>query len=153
MNILKSLLFTLILFALLLVAVVLVAKSDDIFGLPKFSLKVGVGSGVILLILGVGLRLWATWLFYKNRLKVISGKPQPTLVTSGPYQFSRNPLYLGIVFILFGAALLLGSFSAMLFSLAVFGLLNWWVRIEEKQLAAAFGKNYARYKKQVRRWM
>ena len=153
MNLLKAALFTLIAFALLLVASAVAAKADLVFGLEKFQSPIAAAVGASFLLLGFILRFWATMLFYQNRLKVISPKPQQTLLTSGPYKFSRNPLYLGIIFILFGAVLLLGSFSAVLFSFVVFGLLDWWTRIEENQLVVTFGKGYLDFKSSVRRWL
>jgi protein-S-isoprenylcysteine O-methyltransferase Ste14 len=68
--------------------------------------------------LGFLVRLWATSHFYAHRMRVISLEPQATLVTSGPYRFSRNPLYLGgNVFIFSGSALLLGSPTALIATL------------------------------------
>jgi hypothetical protein len=53
-------------------------------------------------------------LLLRNRMKVISLGPQKALIASGPYGFSRSPLYLGgNVFIFFGAALSLGSPTAL----------------------------------------
>jgi hypothetical protein len=49
--------------------------------------------GCLLLSLGFFLRVWATFCFYEHRMKVISLEPQKALITSGPYGFSRNPLY------------------------------------------------------------
>jgi hypothetical protein len=51
--------------------------------------------GCALLVAGFLLRVWATFHFYKNGMRVISLSPQRTLITSGPYRLSRNPLYLG----------------------------------------------------------
>jgi protein-S-isoprenylcysteine O-methyltransferase Ste14 len=66
----------------------------------------------------ISLRLWATSHFYAHRMRVISLEPRATLVTSGPYRFSRNPLYLGgNVFIFSGSALLLGSPTALIATL------------------------------------
>jgi protein-S-isoprenylcysteine O-methyltransferase Ste14 len=57
----------------------------------------------LLLALGFLLRVWATVYFYRHSMRVISLEPQTALITSGPYRFSRNPLYLGgNVFIFFG---------------------------------------------------
>ena len=68
-------------------------------------------------------------------MKVISLEPQKTLITSGPYRFSRNPLYLGgNVFIFFGAALLLGSPSALLITAIHLPFVDLFIRREEKQL-------------------
>jgi protein-S-isoprenylcysteine O-methyltransferase Ste14 len=82
---------------------------------------------------------------------VISLKPQKTLITSGPYRFSRNPLYLGEQFIFFGAALLVGSPSAVVITALHLPLVDLPIRREERQLEKDFGEDWARYKNQVRR--
>jgi protein-S-isoprenylcysteine O-methyltransferase Ste14 len=110
--------------------------------------------GGLLLILGFLLRAWATTCFYEQGMSVISLVPQAALLTSGPYRFSRNPLYLGgNVFIFFGAAMALGSMVALLFTALHLLLIDRFIRREERQLAAQFGEAWARYRNQVRRWI
>jgi protein-S-isoprenylcysteine O-methyltransferase Ste14 len=85
---------------------------------------------------------------------LISLSPQRALITSGPYRFSRNPLYLGgNAFIFLGAALLLGSPTALFITLIHLPLVDLFVRREEKQLATDFGDEWLRYRQQVRRWL
>jgi protein-S-isoprenylcysteine O-methyltransferase Ste14 len=83
-------------------------------GLSALAFPLAKAGALFLLGLGFLVRLWATFHFYVHNMRVISLEPQSTLITSGPYRFSRNPLYLGgNVFIFFGAALLLGSPTAL----------------------------------------
>jgi protein-S-isoprenylcysteine O-methyltransferase Ste14 len=83
-------------------------RVDLLLGIRRFHSFLTTTAGWLLLIIGFLLRVWATFHFYQQRMKVISLVPQRTLITSGPYRFSRNPLYLGgNVFVFFGAALLL----------------------------------------------
>jgi protein-S-isoprenylcysteine O-methyltransferase Ste14 len=110
--------------------------------------------GCLLLGLGFLLRVWATFCFYEHRMKVISLEPQKALITSGPYGFSRNPLYLGgNVFIFFGAALSLGSPAALVITAIHIPLLDLFIRREERQLEEQFGEAWVRYKHRVRRWI
>lgn len=76
------------------------------------------------------------------------------LVTEGLYRFSRNPMYLGMVLILLGVALLLGSLTP-LWVIAFF--IGWihirFIRHEEEMLFAQFGLDWLEYKARVRRWI
>jgi protein-S-isoprenylcysteine O-methyltransferase Ste14 len=110
--------------------------------------------GSLLIAIGFLVRVWATYYFYENRMKVISTVPQGTLLTSGPYRFSRNPLYLGgNVFIFFGAAFLLGSPAAVAITALHLPLVDLFIRRDEQQLAQNFGEEWINYKRRVRRWI
>jgi protein-S-isoprenylcysteine O-methyltransferase Ste14 len=87
-------------------------------------------------------------------MKIISLVPQKWLVTTGPYHFSRNPLYLGgDVFIFFGAALFLGSPAGLMITALHLPLVDRFIRREERQLEREFGVEWIRYKNQIRRWI
>jgi protein-S-isoprenylcysteine O-methyltransferase Ste14 len=129
-------------------------KLDAFFGASAFHSIYATALAWPLLVIGFLLRVWATYYFYVRRMKVISLTPQKTLITSGPYRFSRNPLYLGgNVFIFFGAALLLGSPAALVITIVHLPFVDLFIRREEKQLEKEFGEEWVRYKKQVRRWI
>lgn len=127
---------------------------DSFLGLRGFASAYALAAGALLLAAGFSLRVWATFFFYQQRMKVISLAPQDSLITSGPYRFSRNPLYLGgNVFIFFGAGLVLGSPAALIVTAAHLPLVDWFIRREERQLERQFGAAWARYRSQVRRWI
>jgi protein-S-isoprenylcysteine O-methyltransferase Ste14 len=129
-------------------------RVDAFFGISDFHSIFATALAWLLLVIGFLVRIWATFYFYERRMKVISLAPQKTLITSGPYRFSRNPLYLGgNVFIFFGAALLLGSPTALFITAIHLPFLDLFIRREEKQLEKDFGEEWVRYKKQVRRWI
>lgn len=128
-------------------------RLDSLLGISGFHTLFGTVAAWMLLTAGFLLRVWATFHFYERRMKVISLTPQKTLITSGPYRFSRNPLYLGgNVFIFFGAALLLGSPAGLIITAIHLPLMDLFIRREERQLERAFGEEWVRYKKRVRRW-
>src|SRR5262245_17150937 len=90
------------------------AAADRFFGFSRFTFPFENAVAALLLALGFLLRFWATFHFSAHRMRVISLEPQTRLITSGPYRFSRNPLYLGgNVLIFVGAALLIGSPAAL----------------------------------------
>lgn len=76
------------------------------------------------------------------------------LITSGPFAFSRNPLYLAYFLTMLGTAFVLGSFSAFIPPLLGFLLLDKWIiPIEESTMAATFGATYEAYRQKTRRWV
>ena len=127
---------------------------DSFLGLSTFASLPAKWVGSLVLALGFLLRVWATVHFYSHHMRVISLKPQGTLITSGPYRFSRNPLYLGgNVFIFFGAALFLGSPTALVATALHLPLMDRFIRREEDQLQRKFGEQWQAYKQRVRRWL
>jgi protein-S-isoprenylcysteine O-methyltransferase Ste14 len=154
MNLFKSIIHNIGVVIVGLVVALLGASVDSRLGWGDFQSVLAVAAGSFLLIIGFLTRVWATFCFYQNRMKVISLVPQRTLITSGPYRFSRNPLYLGgNVFIFFGAALLLGSPTASILTAIHRPLMDRFVRREERQLAKDFGEAWVRYTTRVRRWI
>ncbi|HEX4748676.1 MAG TPA: isoprenylcysteine carboxylmethyltransferase family protein [Bryobacteraceae bacterium] len=113
-----------------------------------------IAAALALLTAGFLLRVWATYLFYERRMKVISLVPQKQLITSGPYRFSRNPFYLGgNVFVFLGASLFIGSPTGIVLTAVSILVADLMIRREEKQLAQEFGEDWVRYAKSVRRWL
>jgi len=129
-------------------------RLDLLFGIKHFESLFTTGTGCLLLLIGFLLRVWATFHFYVQGMKVISLVPQNSLITSGPYSFSRNPLYLGgNIFIFFGATLFLGSPTGLFLTFINIFVTDLMIRREEKQLERIFGEEFKRYKGQVRRWL
>ena len=127
---------------------------DSVLGVSAFAFPLAKVVAWLLLALGFLVRVWATIYFYAHNMRVISLKPQKALITSGPYRFSRNPLYLGgNVFVFFGAALLLGSPTALFVTAIHLPLIDRFIRREEEQLEQEFGDEWRSYKKRVRRWL
>jgi protein-S-isoprenylcysteine O-methyltransferase Ste14 len=82
------------------------------------------------------------------------GDPPRRLVTSGPFRFMRNPIYVGAGGLLAAVALLRRSPSFLLAALAYLPLIHLYVlRVEEPRLAARFGEAYRRYFHAVPRWV
>jgi len=109
---------------------------------------------IIPLALGCILNLVADRDFKEVTTIVKPFEESSVLITTGVFRKSRNPMYLGMVLILIGEAVLLGSLSPYLIVI-VFALLMHFVFIvpEEKALEAKFGINYLEYKQNVRQWL
>src|SRR5580704_4721223 len=93
-SLLKSILHNIGVVAVGLGIAFLGTKIDLLLGIGGFNSPVAAAVGWLLIAIGFLIRVWATFYFYMNRMKVISLVPQQALVTSGPFRFSRNPLYL-----------------------------------------------------------
>ena len=127
---------------------------DFLLGIIGFHSVLATSAGWLLLAIGFLLRVWATFHFYEQQMKVISLVPQKTLITTGPYRFSRNPLYLGgNVFIFLGAVLILGSPTGICLTIINILVVGFFIRREEKQLERDFGEDWVRYRNRVRRWL
>ncbi len=110
--------------------------------------------GILPLALGVVLNLMADRAFAKHQTTVKPFEQPRVLVTSGVFRFSRHPMYLGMVLMLIGIALLMGSLSPFLI-VGVFALLvdRLFITAEGAMLSATFGEDWANYKRSVRRWL
>ena len=77
-----------------------------------------------------------------------------TLVTHGLFRFSRNPMYLGLVLILAGSAVFVGTLSPF-FVIPVFVIIiqEGYIKHEEAFLEEIFGEAYRAYRTRVRRWL
>lgn len=82
------------------------------------------------------------------------GKPVATLVTTGPYRFTRNPIYLGFLLIYLGFTLLAGTLWGIILSPFLIGTITHWViHVEEDYLDEKFEGEYAAYRSRVRQWI
>ena len=107
---------------------------------------------------GVGLAgalmLWAAFTIWLHHTTVNPYKGASELVTSGPFAFSRNPIYLADVVIYLGVMLLIGSFWPLVFAPLVWVIMRYGVIAhEEVHLRAKFGASYNDYCARVRRWI
>jgi protein-S-isoprenylcysteine O-methyltransferase Ste14 len=102
---------------------------------------------------GVVIAGWAQWLFRKARTTTVPGQRSASLVTSGPYRFTRNPMYVGLTLAYLGEAGMLRQLWPIVLLPLTIAYLNWVViPVEEGRLHEVFGQDYARYRARVRRW-
>jgi len=77
-----------------------------------------------------------------------------TLVTTGPFAYSRNPMYAGMLLIHLGAAVALGSLTPFLVPPVFAWILDVrFIRMEEAKLERIFGDDYLEYRGRVGRWL
>jgi protein-S-isoprenylcysteine O-methyltransferase Ste14 len=110
--------------------------------------------GLVPLIGGLLLGGLAASRFRKHQTTIKPGQVSNRLMIGGPYRLTRNPIYVGMVLVLAGVALLLGGIAAW-FVLPVF---TWLIArnvipVEESMLEERFGQEYQDYRSRVRRWI
>lgn len=110
--------------------------------------------GIIFIAVGVWLNLWTDSLFKKKKTTVKPFKKPSVFITEGPFRFSRHPMYLGMLSILAGTAILLGSLTPFI-PAVIFCIIMQIVFIpaEEKDMEKVFRDKYREYKARVRIWL
>jgi len=94
--------------------------------------------------------------FFRVRTTVNPHRPHATstMVTSGVYRFSRNPMYLGVLLVLSGWAIWLSNLLAIsLLAAFVAYIHRFQILPEERILLAKFSSDFVAYKASVRRWL
>jgi protein-S-isoprenylcysteine O-methyltransferase Ste14 len=112
-------------------------------------------TGIALLVLGFVVSGWGRLTFRQQSAEIMpSSEAHSTLVASGPYRFTRNPMYLGIVVIGIGAALVAGTWLMWLVPVILFVLDNFVIiPFEEHSMERVYGDSFRAYKARVRRWL
>jgi protein-S-isoprenylcysteine O-methyltransferase Ste14 len=110
--------------------------------------------GVILIAVATLLAAWSLFKLHKADTDVRPDKPDSTLLTSGPYRFTRNPLYIVLTLAQLTVAIWLNNLWILLLVIpSVIVISLYAIAREERYLETLFGQQYLDYKKQVRRWL
>lgn len=116
--------------------------------------EIGVWFGVPLVIVSLALFFASTRRFKAADTPVPGNKPTTAMVQSGPYRFSRNPIYLAFSLLMLGIACWRNSAWLLATLAAAVGLMSFVViPREERYLQRRFGVEYLEYKAKVRRWL
>ena len=92
--------------------------------------------------------------FKINNTTVKPFEKSSILITSSVFKISRNPMYLGMVLVLIGISIFLGSVTPYIVVILFTVLINvLFIKTEEKMLAETFGDDWKEYKKKTRRWI
>ena len=115
-----------------------------------------VGAALVFAAVGAAFDVAGIIAFRRAKTTVNPMKPEKSavLVSSGVYRITRNPMYVGMVFILLAWAVVLASLWA-LFGPILFAVCTtrFQIKPEERVLAARFGDEFASYRARVRRWL
>jgi protein-S-isoprenylcysteine O-methyltransferase Ste14 len=92
--------------------------------------------------------------FFTRSLRFVWGEEPPSLVRTGPYLLSRNPMYVSVLLVIFGQAILYASGPVAIYGVIAFLCFHLVVTlIEEPHLRARDGTAYRDYCSRVRRWL
>ena len=111
--------------------------------------------GVALVAIGIAISIWAFWLFRCEGTEIDpTSETKKSLVVRGPFRFTRNPMYLGLVILTLGIAFWVGALPMFAVPLLVFATANWaHIPFEEVKMRRQFGAAFDDYMRQVGRWI
>ncbi|MGN6247327.1 MAG: methyltransferase family protein [Ginsengibacter sp.] len=111
-------------------------------------------AGSIFLFIAIILTVISLRKFFLSKNTIITIKPASSLQTTGIYRFTRNPMYLSLLFLYLGLACFLGNWwNLLLLPILILVVQQYVIIREEKYLLRRFGTEYLDYKSRVRRWL
>ena len=104
-----------------------------------------------LIAVGVALTAWSAFHFLRIKGTPVPFNPPPTVVKTGPYRYSRNPMVVGVFLLLFGIGFAINSVSLVCLFTPLYVLINVWElsKIEEPELARRLGEEYIEYRRRT----
>jgi protein-S-isoprenylcysteine O-methyltransferase Ste14 len=137
-------------------ALLLGLAAERFFTLRSFGIdwRLLVATGALLFVAGAAMMLAAAGLFRRLGTNVPPSQPTTLIATTGPYRWTRNPMYLGMALIYAGLAISFdGPIAFALLPLVLIAIQTQGIAREERYLETKFGDDYRRYKAEVRRWL
>jgi len=140
--------------ALMLLALAAAMALHYLWPLPAAPRALAMALGAAFTAFGVGIAAWGRMTLVKGGTNVNPYKPTTSIISGGPFGFTRNPLYVGIQSLYLGLSLLLGTWWGLVLLPPAFLILHYGVVLrEEAYLERKFGQAYLSYKGKVRRWL
>ncbi len=119
-----------------------------------FYSPIAANLAIVFILCSVGFFLPAFIQFVRSKNSLVPIKPTRSLETRGIYSISRNPMYMGLLLLYVGIAIVKGSWwSFILMPLLILIVQAFIIKKEEAYLERAFGEEYNNYRKRVRRWI
>ena len=139
---------------LFLVLIAAIVAVDQFCPVVSFAAPWLAWLGAGLAILGIAVSFTGKRHFQRVGTNVYTFEEPGELVTDGPYRFSRNPMYLGLVVAGIGAALVSATLSALVLAAAfAITVRCWYIAFEENAMRRRFGDAYEAYCRKVGRWV
>ena len=130
------------------------APALPLWPLPLVAHPAGALIGAAVVLIAGGLFIAAIRTLRKAGTRVPGNRPNTAIVRTGPYRFSRNPIYLAFSAFQIGIALWVGDVWLLITLVPALAIMCFWViPREERYLEARFPNEYVPYKSLVRRWL
>lgn len=138
----------------LLLGLISIFALNELYPMIRFTSLIFQVLGGVVIVVGLLLLVMANGLFVRAGTDVIPFRKVSTLVTTGIYRFTRNPMYLGMAAVLLGCALTVGVVPALLVPLIFVVIVEArFIRPEEQMLRELFPQEFPAYCQRVRRWL
>lgn len=122
--------------------------------MPIFASGALFWPGLALVVVAFALMLWGRRTLTSAGTNVDPKRPTTAIVTSGPYRFTRNPLYLGLALAYLGITLAVNTWWGIVVLAPLLLIMHAGVvRREERYLENKFGESYRQYRARVRRYL
>ena len=122
--------------------------------LPILDHAIALGAGLALIVLGVGIAIPGRGALKAAATNIDPMRPTTAIVTSGPYRFSRNPLYVALTLLFVGITLAVNTWWGIVILVPLVIVMHYGVvRREERYLEKKFGEAYRQYRSRVRRYL
>jgi protein-S-isoprenylcysteine O-methyltransferase Ste14 len=139
---------------LVVVLMVIAGLLAVFFPLPAIAIPFHGFVGTLLVAIGIGIGAAGFATFKQFGTPVRPGAEPAQLVMTGPFQFTRNPMYLGLLIVLIAAFFVSQSPYFLVPPVLFFLVIDFrMIPFEERLLADRFGEEYEAYRKRVRRWI
>lgn len=137
--------------AIALVIVVPLGLTLPLVGPAAWPLRL-VGAAPLLA--GAALTICGARVFEQHETNISTFDDPDKFVRTGLFRYTRNPMYVGFLLLLIGAAMFVGGLTVWLGPAAFFVAANWWyIPFEERRMSARFGEDYDAYRLEVPRWL
>jgi protein-S-isoprenylcysteine O-methyltransferase Ste14 len=122
--------------------------------LPVRAYPAPFWAGISVIVLGGALALWGQRTMKAAGTNVNPSQPTTAIVTSGPFRYSRNPLYLALTLLFMGLSLAVNTWWGLIVAAPLLIVMHYGVILrEERYLAHKFGASYETYTNSVRRYL
>lgn len=120
----------------------------------EFTYQKEISWGIFLIGIFIGLSAVYSFKKAKTSTNPLNPEKASSLVVKGLYNYTRNPMYVAMLFVLLAFFLRLGNVvNLVIIALYVWYITEFQIKPEEKALTTIFGNDYVQYKSRVRRWI